>query len=412
MFENHRVICSTLLAVLICFFSQFSFAQTECKNLATSNGAPPQVLADLCSNPNLTQDLINKNSTGDIAFGWEFVESDVDIFELSTPEVLTPQGKVGEPEERFITGCDFDNTGTFNELYCISDEGDLISSDIVTKITTKIGAAVPYNQERFTGLATDPSTGTMYASSNDLSSSSLYTVDLESGVAIRVGEVTNSPGLIAIAVNNQGQMFGFDIVYDILLKINKETGAGKIVGPLGFNANYAQGMDFNEADNKCYLFAFNSVSFQAELRTCNTNTGLTKFIGVLGATTPGGTRQITGAGIASVAPVISIVSVTPGISNSINKIIAEGATPDRNVAFVWGSAPGSIKIGGKTCNGLEIALSRPKLLGIVRSFPDQVAELAFFIPFFTEAQAEFFFQAVDVRSCVTSEIVPEIIVSQ
>lgn len=386
-------------------------AQIECENVPASNGAPSQQLIDLCRLPVPNKSFVGTEATGDVAIGWEFVSRDLDTLELVIPEVLNPLGitKYSNGETDFISGCDFDNSETFQELYCISEEGAFLSMDVDLKILTGIGDADPFNNEGFTGLATDPTTGIMYASSNDLSNSSIYTLDISSGEATRIGEVTNSPGLIAIAINNQGQMFGVDIIFNSLIKINKSNGAGTVVGSLGFDANFAQGMDFNESDNECYLFAFNNVSFRPELRTCNTITGLTQLVGVLGDTFPGETIQITGAGIAATAPEISILPITPGSSNSINSMNAEGTSPSGNVAFVWGNGPGSLKIGGKVCNGLEIGMKNPKLIGIVKADPDQTAVLNFLIPFFSEPEIEIYSQAVDVRSCVTSEVIPNTI---
>lgn len=407
--SNHLAVF--LVILLIISSPALSLAETQCDNIPPSIGAPSQELIDLCGNPEPITDFVGTNTTGDIAFGWEFVQSDLDSFELSVPEVLIPLGGNENGPNTFITGCDFDNSGTFQEIYCISQEGVFYSLDIVTRITTTVGVATPFNSEGFTGLATDPTSGIMYASSNDLSASSIYRVDLITGIATRVGTVTNSPGLIAIAVNNQGQMFGYDILFDSLIKIDKNTGAGTVVGSLGFDANFAQGMDFNKSDNKCYLFAFNNITFQAELRTCNTKTGLTQFVGVLGATDPGGIREVTGAGIATKRPDISILPITPGVSNSANQIMAEGASANGNVAFVWGNVAGSVIVGGNVCNGLEINIKRFRLLGIARASFDQIANLPIFVPFFTEPQIQVLTQAVDLKSCVKSEVISNTLTS-
>ena len=406
----NRLSNAVFLFILL-LFPIVSSAQIDCENVPSSNGIPSQELLDQCRKPVSNTNLVGTEATGDVAIGWEFVSRNLDTIELVIPEVLNP---LGLPEYRnevndFLSGCDFDNSGTFQYLYCISEQGSFLSADVDLKILNDIGDAVPFNGEGFTGLATDPTTGIMYASSNNLSNSSIYTINIATGDETRIGEVTNSPGLIAIAINNQGQMFGVDIVFNSLIKIDKSTGEGTVVGSLGFDANFAQGMDFNESDNKCYLFAFNNVSFRPELRTCNTKTGLTQLIGVLGDIYPGDTIQITGAGIAAVAPEISIFPITPGVSNSINNISAEGSSSSGKVAFVWGNGPGSVKIGGNVCNGLEIGIKRPKLIGIVKASPDQMANLNFLIPFFSESEIQVYSQAVDVKSCVTSEVIPNTI---
>ena len=103
--------------------------------------------------------------------------------------------------------------------------------------------------------------------------------------------------MIAIAINNSGQMYGQEITTDVMLSIDKSTGAGTVLGALGFDANYGQGMDFDPITETLYLSAFNNTTFQAELRTGNTTTGNTTLIGVLGSTTPGGLTQLGWIGL-------------------------------------------------------------------------------------------------------------------
>src|SRR5690606_7643910 len=60
------------------------------------------------------------------------------------------------------------------------------------------------------------------------------------------------------------------------------TGLSTVLGPLGFDANFVQGMDFDNEDGTLYLYAFNNATFVAELRTMNLSTGATTLIGTLG----------------------------------------------------------------------------------------------------------------------------------
>lgn len=361
-----------LLLLLVFSLPLTSKAVIECEDIPPSNGVPSKELIDLCKNTQTaitinrqtTSTLESTNALDNLAFGWEYVHSDIHSFELSVPEVLTPQGSSEDyPVDELITGCDFDNSGNFQEIYCITQSGYLSASDLDTQVVNEIGIALSYNGEGFSGLATDPTSGIMYASSNDITSSSIYTIDLNTGAATWIGSLTNSPALIAIAFNNQGQLFGYDIQLDSLIKIDKSTGASTVVGSLGFDANFAQGMDFDESNNKCYLFAFNNTTFQAELRTCDTNTGLTQLVGVLGAAGQGGVREVTGAGIVAVRPEISVFPITPGISNIANQITAEGASANGKVAFLWGNSPDSVIFGGTVCNGIEFGIKNLSCLG-------------------------------------------------
>ncbi len=59
--------------------------------------------------------------------------------------------------------------------------------------------------------------GTMYASSTNITRSTLYTVDLDTGAVTVVGQITNAPAIIDIAITPDGDMYGVDIVNDNLI---------------------------------------------------------------------------------------------------------------------------------------------------------------------------------------------------
>ena len=69
---------------------------------------------------------------------------------------------------------------------------------------------------------------------------------------------------------------------DTLIRINPVTGAGTIIGAIGFNANCAQGMSFDRNTGELYLAA--SSCGNGELLTDNTTTGSSTLVGAF----PGG----------------------------------------------------------------------------------------------------------------------------
>jgi hypothetical protein len=158
-------------------------------------------------------------------------------------------------------------------------------------------ATAPPGGETYSGMAVDPTDGTVYAASTSVVGSTLLTIDLTTGAATVVGAITNAPGMIGIAVDGNGDLWGYDIVADVLLSIDKSTGAGTIVGAIGFDANFGQGMGWDPATDTVLMAAFNNATFQAELRAVDTATGNTTLLGVLGATTPGGLNQLSYLGI-------------------------------------------------------------------------------------------------------------------
>ncbi|MBE0570826.1 MAG: hypothetical protein IH618_04705, partial [Ignavibacteriaceae bacterium] len=236
-----------------------------------------------------------ENSTlfGTDAFSTETSNGNYIQFDLGTPQVLNAINPLSD----FIWAGDFGVNLTFS--YAVNAATNrFVKINKTTGVITDIGPCLPLvSGEIFTGMAIDPTTGIVYLSSTNLATSWLYTVNTSTGSPSLVGTITNSTGMIAIAINNNGQMYGHDILLDVMFTVNKATAAGTVIGPLGFDANYGQGMDFDPLTGTLYLSAFNNTTFQAELRTGNTTTGSTTLVGVLGSTTPGGLVQLGWIGL-------------------------------------------------------------------------------------------------------------------
>jgi len=182
-----------------------------------------------------------------------------------------------KPGSKYFAG-DFIN-GDFSTLYVIDyDLNQLHALDTATGSHQVIGSCEPLAGEYWAGM-TGGVNGVMYASSTDSSRSTLYTVDLATGAANVIGEITNAPAIIDIAMSTDQVIYGVDIDLDSLILIDPQTAAGTVIGSLGFDANYAQGMDFEEESGVLYLAAYNMSSFSGELRVADLNTGATALIG-------------------------------------------------------------------------------------------------------------------------------------
>lgn len=154
-----------------------------------------------------------------------------------------------------LFGMDFDATGT--TLYAIDNTASQIGTlDLTTAAFSPIGPITAEDGGTWTGLSIDPSDGTAYASSTNGITSTLYTVDLSAGSATPVGPVSGSSLLIDIAVGPNGVMYGHDIGTDSIYRIDKTTGSATVLGPTGYAANFAQGMDFDNADGTLYIFLY------------------------------------------------------------------------------------------------------------------------------------------------------------
>lgn len=157
--------------------------------------------------------------------------------------------------------------------------------DVATGMRTLIGSLPPppgYPIMSFTGMTFDTITGTMYLASCDIDTSFLYTLDVNAATWNLIGEITNSPCSIALAADPGGNLFTYDIVTDSGLFVDKFSGEGIVLGPIGFNANFGQGMEYDPSIGAMVMTAFNADTFQAELRFFNTFDGSSNFISTIG----------------------------------------------------------------------------------------------------------------------------------
>jgi hypothetical protein len=111
-------------------------------------------------------------------------------------------------------------------------------------------------ETNWSGLAGDPN-GSFYASaSGGAGSNRLYTIDPTTGLTALVGNINAGTAAlnIDITIDRNGQMYGHDIAADKIFQIDKTNGNVTFLGAgtTGFNANFAQGMDFDWDTNILY----------------------------------------------------------------------------------------------------------------------------------------------------------------
>lgn len=121
-------------------------------------------------------------------------------------------------------------------------------------------------RDQMTGLTIDPRRGTAYLTTNDtltnnpqLSEARLYTIDLASGFATSVGRILANelnPVFIDLAMNCDGELYAHNISDDALYRIDPATAAATRIGGHGLDANFAQGMDFDNADGQLYAWIY------------------------------------------------------------------------------------------------------------------------------------------------------------
>jgi hypothetical protein len=129
----------------------------------------------------------------------------------------------------------------------------------------------------------------MYGISTDISSTYLYTINMETAETAVVGS-TGIPAGIDCAIDANGIMWVFDIVGDEIYKVDLATGASILIGSAGFDGNYGQGMGYDYGTDQVYLMAFNGSNYTTEFRILDRTTGNTNLVASLGST------QIDGLG--------------------------------------------------------------------------------------------------------------------
>jgi subtilisin family serine protease len=225
-------------------------------------------------------------SGGGVAFATETQNFSAARFHLDSPEALHLFGFNSVP----IWAGDF-GVGDNAFAYAVNELNLFVRVDTLTGAQTLLGTILPFGTESWSGMALDPTDGSMYATSTDGQRSSLYTIDVGAPAAARIGAI-GFPSIVAVAIDSDGKAFGLDVNRDELVAIDKATGKGTAIGSLGFDSNFGQGMAFDRAGERLYISAFNNRRFQSELRVADRHTGATAVVSALGVLDPGGVVQL------------------------------------------------------------------------------------------------------------------------
>ncbi|HEY0232228.1 MAG TPA: hypothetical protein VGC55_13325 [Dokdonella sp.] len=148
------------------------------------------------------------------------------------------------PIEDYVGGAFANND--FSKQYVIGTGGAVYTFDTTTAAMNYIGGATAPGL-RFTDLAWDAATQTMYATAWDpvnTSTSHLYTIDLATGASTEVAQV-QGVDLASATFDATGHMYGLDILGSELIAIDKRNGTWAGIGPLGFQASYVASIDFD-----------------------------------------------------------------------------------------------------------------------------------------------------------------------
>jgi len=274
----------TLLSALLVSFLNVCLGQLPAQPIAASglatNGSPPNIGPA----PHTTTDrssiepaAVLSASSGSAGFG-----IDVNVQYLRYIHDTTLPGEWDTVSAVSGTYWAGDFVGNdYSKLYVIDEASEhLHTLDVHTGVTATVGQCPTFIDYTWTGVTSTPD-GTLYgvSVSADSSRSYLHRISTSGGSVTVIGRIYNAPAVIDIAIDADGEMYGVDIENDNLIRINTSTGSGTVVGSIGFDANFVQGMDFDPATGVLYYAAYNDDWDQGELRTVNTATGATTYIG-------------------------------------------------------------------------------------------------------------------------------------
>lgn len=176
-----------------------------------------------------------------------------------------------------------------------ASESQLLKLDTLSGTISLVGNTSSIDEQVWVGMAWNFATQKMYGLSvGQIGNAQLYTINLSTGQAV---PKVNVPGLstpIWLAISKEGDFYTLDIDTDRIYQIDPETGTPSLLGPVGFDASFAQDADFDPITNQLYLGAYQAGSSQTELRIVDLSTGQSSPIGLVD-----GTGEIGAMGISA-----------------------------------------------------------------------------------------------------------------
>ena len=129
----------------------------------------------------------------------------------------------------------------------------LYQFDPGTGAVTMLGSITGMGADQPNGISYNPANNTYYIAS----STNLYSFDVGTFVATLIGPFNTGGLFIDLCFSPAGVCYGYDLGVDNAYTVDITTGNATLLGPLGYDANYGQGMSYDNETGTIYLSAFN-----------------------------------------------------------------------------------------------------------------------------------------------------------
>ncbi|MDR0865508.1 MAG: choice-of-anchor J domain-containing protein [Candidatus Symbiothrix sp.] len=212
------------------------------------------------------------------------------VFQSNRPAEMV---NIVTDDSRFIVSGEYANgqwyACTYQKEGNTSVPDSLVTIDIQTGKRTPIAAIDYFAWD----MAFDYMTQTMYAVTNDNQGAALNTIDLTTGVAVKVAPIMSDAKVqLTLACSRDGQLYSIGNNSN-LYSVNKETGATTLIGNTGApEPKFYQSMTFDHSSGALY-WATGGVPTHFEFYSVSLIDGKAKHIGRLGPESERGV-QFTG----------------------------------------------------------------------------------------------------------------------
>jgi len=245
--------------------AQFS----SCVEIAVSGDVIPDGYYGQCAAPSpMLPQIQHERSPSDIAFTVDVLGSPgrdrdrVYTFALNN----FSQQEFRTNTTPLIVGMDFSPDAV--ELFAITSETAGVFPRSLGVILQFAGDFIPVGQisglpaeEKLNGLAIDPRTRAAYLSASNGSPpfANLYSLNLATAAATLIGRMNTPPSklgtvMVSLAINCEGKLYAHNVGDDSLYLVNTASAATSLVGQHALDANFGQGMDFDNSDGQLYAF--------------------------------------------------------------------------------------------------------------------------------------------------------------